>query len=200
MSKETGRTLDYYDQNARAYRDDTVNVPMKYSYDRFLFYLPETGRLLDFGCGSGRDTKFFLEKGFEVDAVDGSAEQAKIAEELTSHPVRVMRFTELDAGNTYEGIWACASILHCPWDELTEVFGRMLKALKKEGVIYASFKLGDFEGYRGERYYTDLDVERLYRLLSRYENCLLLECWKSHDGRPERFEEMWLNFIVRRIV
>ena len=62
MSKETGRTLDYYDQNAEAYRDDTVNVSMKYSYDRFLFYLPETGRLLDFGCGSGRDTKFFLEK------------------------------------------------------------------------------------------------------------------------------------------
>ena len=75
----------------------------------------------------------------------------------------------------------------------------MMKALKKEGVIYSSFKLGEFEGYRGERYYTDLNVERLFQLVSGYENCLLLECWKSHDQRKDRFDEMWLNFIVRRI-
>lgn len=193
------KTLDYYDSHAEEYRDDTVNVSMKYAYDRFLFYLPKTGKLLDFGCGSGRDTKYFLSKGFTVDPVDGSEEQAKIASAYLQQPVKVMRFDELDAENAYEGIWACASILHCPWQELRDVFGRMMKSLKKEGVIYSSFKLGDFEGYRGERYYTDLNVERLFQLVSGYENCLLLECWKSHDQRKDRFDEMWLNFIVRRI-
>ena len=190
------KTLDYYDSHAEEYRDDTVNVSTKYAYDRFLFYLPKTGKLLDFG----RDTKYFLSKGFEVDAVDGSKEQAAIASAWLQQPMKVMRFNELTVQNAYDGIWACASILHCPWEELHDVFGRMMKALKKEGVIYASFKLGDFEGYRGERYYTDLNVERLYQLISGFENCLLLECWESHDQRKDRFDEMWLNFIVRRII
>lgn len=194
-----GRTLDYYDRHAEAYRDDTVNVSMKYSYDRFLFYLPKTGRLLDFGCGSGRDAKYFMSRGFAVDAVDGSAVQAELTSAWLGQPVRVMDFADLSEENAYEGIWACASILHCPWDELQDVFAKMMKALKKEGVIYSSFKLGDFEGWRDERYYTDLTVERLFQLLKDFDNCLLLECWKSHDQRPGRFDEMWLNFIVRRI-
>ena len=194
------KTLAYYEEHSDEYIEDTVDVSLKYCYERFLFYLPRTGKILDFGCGSGRDAKHFKELGYEVDAVDGSAAQAKAASAYLGQPVKVMRFDELDAQKEYEGIWACASILHCEWDELQEVMGKMIDALKVEGVIYSSFKLGDFEGYRGERYYTDLTVERLYRLLCGFENCLLLECWKSHDQRPGRFDEMWLNFIVRRIM
>ena len=192
-------TIDYYNKHAESFADGTLSVDFSDVQDRFAELMPANARILDFGCGSGRDTKYFLSKGFTVDPIDGSEEQAKIASAYLQQPVKVMRFDELDAENAYEGIWACASILHCPWQELRDVFGRMMKALKKEGVIYSSFKLGDFEGYRGERYYTDLNVERLFQLVSGYENCLLLECWKSHDQRKDRFDEMWLNFIVRRI-
>ncbi len=194
------KTIQYYDEHAGSYVNDTKNASMKYAYDRFLFYMPKEGKILDLGCGSGRDSLYFKNQGYEVDAADGSAEMAAAASAYTGLPVRIMRFDELSATQEYQGIWACASLLHCPYEELGGLFDRMLEALKWEGVIYASFKFGDFEGYRGERWFTDLNIERMAEILTERKNCLLLECWKSHDVRKERFSEMWLNFIIRRTV
>ncbi|MBO3282402.1 class I SAM-dependent methyltransferase, partial [Intestinimonas butyriciproducens] len=75
----------------------------------------------DFGCGSGRDTKYFLNRGFQTEATDGSAELVKIASEYTGIQVKQMLFQELDENNIYDGIWACSSILHLTRGELTDV-------------------------------------------------------------------------------
>ena len=87
---------------------------MRSARQRFLACLPAGAAILDFGCGSGRDAKAFLELGFSVEASDGSEELCRRASELTGIPVKRMLFSELSAADRYDGIWACASILHLP--------------------------------------------------------------------------------------
>ncbi len=135
-------TLTYYNQNARSYTAATQTLDFRLIQDRFLSHMPRSARILDFGCGSGRDTRYFLNHGFQVDAVDGSSEMCRIAGEYTGIPIRQMLFQELDTVDTYDGIWACASILHLSRMELSDVFRRMAVALRKNGMIYASFKYG----------------------------------------------------------
>ena len=192
-------TIEYYNRNAETYYEDTVHADMKYAYDRILFFLPKEGRILDFGCGSGRDAAYFASKGYIVDAVDASAEMVRLAQEKTGVHASVMRFDQLDAVNAYEGIWACASLLHCTMDELRDLLPRMARAVRLEGIFYASFKYGDFEGMRNGRWFTDLDVNRAASLILPLEGCTLLDCWISHDVRRQRREERWLNVIVRRV-
>ena len=191
-------TIRYYDDHAVSYAESTAGAQMKYARERFLFYIQPEGKILDLGCGSGRDTVFFLEKGYQVTAADGSEQMCREAEKRTGIPVRHMRFDELSEKNVYNGIWACASLLHTPYAELEDIMKRIMDALVPEGTVYASFKYGTKEEMRDGRYYTDLDVERLYRILSRVPGCLLLECWKSHDVRKEMNSQMWLNFIARK--
>ena len=152
-------TLEYYAANAEAFASSTVDVAFS-SVQKCVEGLLQPGaRVLDFGCGSGRDAKHFLEAGFAVDAVDGSPELCRIASELTGLPVRCMRFEELSAQSIYDGIWACSSILHVPSRQLLALLAKMAAALKPGGVVYTSFKLGEFEGVRNGRYFSDFTPE-----------------------------------------
>ena len=116
------KTINYYDINAKEFVEGTLNVDFKATQDKFINKLPAKGYILDFGCGSGRDTKYFLAKDFNVDAIDGSIELCKIASEYTNIKVRHMYFNELSIVNKYDGIWACSSILHLSLDDLVDVF------------------------------------------------------------------------------
>ena len=158
-------TLNYYNANAQDFVQGTVGVDFHITQDRFLAQLAAGASILDFGCGSGRDTKYFLERGYAVEAMDGSAELCKLASAYTGIKVKQMLFSELDAVEKYDGIWACASILHLAWDELVAVLQKMVRAVKAGGVIYTSFKYGQFTGERNGRFFTDLDEEGLARLL-----------------------------------
>ena len=106
----------------------------------FLSKLKVGSHILDFGCGSGRDTKYFLEQGYSVEAIDGSAQLCKLASEYTGIEVKKIFFQELKEVNRYDGIWACSSILHLSITELADVMRRMEVALKENGIIYTSFK------------------------------------------------------------
>ena len=141
-------TLNYHNANAQDFVQGTVGVDFHITQDRFLAQLDEGASILDFGCGSGRDTKYFLQRGFAVEAMDGSAELCKLASAYTGIKVKQMLFSELDAVEKYDGIWACASILHLAWDELVAVLQKMVRAVKAGGVIYTSFKYGQFTGER----------------------------------------------------
>ena len=154
--------------------------------------------ILDFGCGSGRDSKYFLEKGYRVDAVDGSEEICKITREYVKIEVKKMLFSELSFVNKYEGIWACSSILHLSKDELQDVLYKMMRALKKEGYIYTSFKYGEYEGYREERYYTDFTENSFAAFIKDFSEIKIVEYWISKDVRPGRSEEKWLNLILQK--
>lgn len=192
------KTINYYDINAKEFVEGTSNVDFKATQDKFINKLPAKGYILDFGCGSGRDTKYFLARDFNVDAIDGSIELCKIASEYTNIKVRHMYFNELSIVNKYDGIWACSSILHLSLDDLVDVFKRMSKALKDEGIIYTSFKYGDFSGERNGRYFTDMTEDSFAKLIANVENLKVEEQWITADVRPQRGNEKWLNLILRK--
>lgn len=191
-------TLTYYNQNAAQFYTGTVSVEFTATQQRFLSYLPNPASILDFGCGSGRDTKAFLEQGHQVDAIDGSCELCKLATQYTGIQVRHMLFQDLDAVSKYDGIWACSSILHLPKDELTDVMHKMSAALKPKGIIYTSFKYGTFSGERNGRYFTDMTETAFTDFISNIEALQVEEQWISSDVRPGRGEERWLNLILRK--
>lgn len=192
------KTINYYDINAKEFVEGTLNVDFKTTQDKFINKLPAKGYILDFGCGSGRDTKYFLAKDFNVDAIDGSIELCKIASEYTNIKVNHMYFNELSIVNKYDGIWACSFILHLSLDDLVDVFKRMSKALKDEGIIYTSFKYGDFSGERNGRYFTDMTEDSFAKLIANVENLKVEEQWITADVRPQRGNEKWLNLILRK--
>ncbi len=192
-------TLDYYNKNSGDFINNTRNVDFSNTQNIFMDLVQKSGSILDFGCGSGRDTKCFLEHGYKVDATDGSEELCKAAGEYTGIEVKHMLFQELDEHDKYDGIWACSSILHLGSDELPVVLQKMVDALKDNGVIYTSFKYGDFEGIRNGRYFTDLTEESFQDILLNVDNLVTERSWVTSDVRPGRGEEKWLNLILRKI-
>ena len=192
------KTLVYYNQNAEIFTKNTINVDFKLIQENFLRMLPACSDILDFGCGSGRDTKYFLSQGHSVTATDGSEELCKLAGKYTGIPVKQMLFQDLDEKDTYDAIWACSSILHLPYRELKPVLKKMAQALKENGIVYTSFKYGTFEGERNGRYFTDMTEEKFENLLTEIEVFHIEEQWVTSDVRPGRREEQWLNLILRR--
>ncbi len=193
------KTLEYYNKNAYEFVQNTLSVDFRIIQDKFLEKLPVNAYILDFGCGAGRDTKYFFEKGYQVDATDGSEEICKIASDYTGIKVKRMLFEELDETEKYDGIWACASILHLSKDELKSVFIKMIQALRLNGVIYSSFKYGNFEGERNGRYFTDFTEESFNEFIKPFSDIEIIDCWISGDVRPEREEEKWLNLILQKV-
>ena len=191
-------TLDYYNEKTEEFIDATVNVDFLETQDKFLSLLPQGAHILDFGCGSGRDTKYFLDKGFLVTATDGSVELCKFASELSGIEVKQMFFEELSEIETYDGIWACSSILHLPYVELKDVMQKMIRAVKSGGIIYTSFKYGTFEGERNGRYFTDMDEAKFNEFLQNFSDVKLEALWVKGDVRPDRSAEKWLNLILRK--
>lgn len=192
------QTIQYYNQNAAAFVENTRNVDFHPIQDEFLEKLPVGAHILDLGCGSGRDTKYFLERGYEVDAIDGSKELCALAAEYTGIPVKCQLFQEFDEVEKYDGIWACSSLLHLSFGELDEVLYRIEKALKPQGILYMSFKYGVFEGERNGRYFLDFTEEKLNQLLEKHEGLRQLGSFQTEDARPDR-EEKWLNLFLRKM-
>lgn len=191
-------TVNYYNRNVKQFYDNTVAVDFTDTQNVFLSKLAKGSAILDFGCGSGRDTKYFLSQGYYVEAIDGSLELCKLASQYTGIQVRPMLFQELSAINKYDGIWACASILHLPWSELADVMRRMQAALKANGIIYTSFKYGTYSGERNGRYFTDMTEARFAGFIEEFGGLQIEEQWISADVRPGRGEEQWLNIILRK--
>ena len=193
------KTLSYYNTNTSSFVESTQLVQMTEAWSRFTAKLPASSIILDFGCGSGRDTKYFLEHGYQVEAIDGSEELCKVASAYTGITVKKQLFTELSEVQKYDAIWACSSVLHATSDELVIIMRKIWTALKDNGFIYTSFKYGTFEGERNGRYFTDMTEESLSALLNKTTGFIIEEQWITSDVRPGREEEKWLNVILRKI-
>lgn len=206
-------TLSYYDENASAFCEGTRNADMSETRGRFLQYLKPNALILDAGCGSGRDSKAFMEGSYRVVAIDGSKEMCRQASKYLGQEVQCRRFEEIDERNVYDGIWACASLLHVPYKLLPKVIARLVDALVDGGVLYASFKYGGdkMKGEReaGGRYFTDLTEEGWRKVLEEAEEEMkgsesgskkleTIECFVTGDVREGRGGEKWLNVVGRK--
>ena len=190
-------TLKYYQDNAQTFFDGTVNVDMSSLYETFTQHLAPGARVLDAGCGSGRDAKAFLGMGYQVEAFDASSAMVELAREHTGLPVQLMIFEDVEWKEEFDGIWCCASLLHVPSVELPGVMRRLADALKPGGVWYVSFKYGNGEREVDGRRFTDMDKTSLEKLFGEVLEIEVVKRWVTKDRRPER-EEVWLNGILRK--
>jgi SAM-dependent methyltransferase len=173
-------TLSFYSHEAPAYVAKSKASPSRWLTD-FMQRLPTGGRILELGCGSGRDAEALLAHGFEVDATDGTPAVAAEAERRLGHPVHIMRFDELSAVNAYDGIWANASLLHVPRAALSGILALVFRALKPGGLHFASYKTGNSAGRD---------------LLGRYYNYLDRDAGKHFYSRSGRWDDLTVTDYV----
>lgn len=198
VSGKVTSTTDYYQRHAQQYITDTLSLDMGPLYQRFQSQLPVGAHILDAGCGSGRDALAFKQAGYQVSAFDACAAFASHAAQLLDQAVPVKFFQDVDEQNCYDGIWACASLLHLPGMELPDVFAHLWCALKPGGVLYCSFKLGEGEREHDGRQFTDATETLLTGWTSHLSGIVKRDYWISGDARPER-SERWLNALLVKV-
>ena len=191
-------TDDFYKSNAQAYCDETIAFDMGELYQPFLKHLSYGAHILDLGCGSGRDSKEFLAQGYSVTAVDGSAEVAACATKILGKRVGVITFQELSYRDSFDGVWACASLLHCPRQQIQSVMNRINLALTPGGVAYLSFKWGDDETVddRG-RYFNNYTLNSLQALIDTVTGFSVINIW-SETKFLRGNEQQWANALIKK--
>ena len=193
ISQDT--TLSWYRDNAIQYAEETRNSLVLDALWEFLSRMKEGGTILDYGSGSGRDSAYFLDKGFSVDSLDGSAEMKAQAERLFGIKVKLSSFLSLEEKEKYDGIWAQASILHLEEHDLRVALTLIERALKRDGVFYSSFRKGEEDGYENGRWYTNMTERRFLSFLP--ASLYVEKIWESQDVRPG-VNRTWLSIICRK--
>lgn len=192
-------TLDYYNKNSEEYFNSTLNVDMTNTYKEFLKLVPEGGKILDLGCGSGRDSMNFMKLGYEVTAVDGSKELAKKASVLLGKEVIVNTFEELELKEKFHGIWACASLLHIKREDLKIVLNNLYNNLEDNGVFYMSFKYGEKEYVDDKnRYFNCFTDESIIGFINENTKFNILDLYITEDKLGRVNEVKWLNLICNK--
>ncbi len=191
------QTISYYNDNADQFTEETLTVDMSALYDAFLPHIPEGGHILDAGCGSGRDTRTFLHHGYRITAFDASPKLVELASGITGHAVEHRYFSDVREVAVYDGIWACASLLHLPRRDIPTALKALWLALKPGGVLYFSFKAGSSERQVQGRHFTDVDEAQATDWIRALPEVADNSLWRTADRRPERTTE-WLNGLVHK--
>ncbi|MBD2110010.1 class I SAM-dependent methyltransferase [Nodosilinea sp. FACHB-13] len=189
-------SISFYDEQGDAYFQATVEVDMGELYAPFLSLLPDKAHILDAGCGAGRDTKAFLEKGHQVTAIDASIKLVELSSQFTGKSTQLMKFQDMNFGNVFDGIWACASLLHIPSHEIHMVLARFINALKMDGVLYISFKLGHGERQDGDRLFVDYNENSLQTLIGSFPELQVYRIWRSPNKGLGNQNLTWINALI----
>ncbi len=152
---------------------------------------------MDLGCGAGRDSKNFIDRGYEVVSVDASTTLALLAKQKLGIDVICKTFDEIDYSEEFDGVWACASLLHCDKVKLPDIIAKVRDALIPGGVFYASFKYGEFEGERDGRFFLDLNEESVVEVFSRVSGLAIKKVWESVDVRRD-CDVKWINIVAEK--
>lgn len=200
MEEEKYNTLEYYNKNAKIYCEQTLIGNLQENYNKFLEHLQSNAYILDFGCGSGRDSKYFLDNGYNVKAIDGSIEMCKLASKYINQEVTCMKFEELNDIDTYDGIWACSSILHIEKENLSDILIKMINSLKVNGVIYTSFKIGVGYEIKEGKYYNYLTKDEMIQTLNKTSKSVeLVDYFETLPSTRIKAENtIWGNFIIKK--
>lgn len=192
-------TLDYYNLNAYDYFNNSLDADMSEVYKRFLFYLKENDLILDFGCGSGRDSKYFLDNGYNVDSVDGSLELCNLATKYLNKEVICMKFEDLDVVDKYDGVWACSSLLHVKKEELKNILVKIRNSLKLNGILYVSLKNGSGEEIINGRYFNYLTYKEFLDIIDDIGCFEELDFFQTGSSVNKDETKLWNNFILRKV-
>ncbi len=192
------KTLAYYDANANAFVDRTKAADLSKLYNEFLPCIPDGGKILDLGCGSGRDSLHFLKLGYEVVAIDGSEAMCLEAEKVIGQAVQHTDIMEMDMQEKFHGIWACASLLHLTKEELRKVLPELMEILLPDGSMYGSWKYGEEVRVEDGRYFQDFTEEGLRAIFSELGGCTVKKYWISEDVRADKSNVKWSNILISK--
>jgi len=188
-------TLKYYENNAQEFIENTINKEMSTQYKTFQAYLKKESHILDAGCGSGRDSLYFKSQGYQVTAFDASRKMCDFASELLEQEVLELSFDDILFEKQFDAIWASASLLHINKESMPEILIKLAKALKSEGILYASFKAGEKEFIKEDRYFNSYTQENFTKLV-KTSPFHIKEVFLLADSRPEKEGEFWLNAVL----
>lgn len=191
-------TIDYYNNHSEEHYEYTKDISMEEHWNVFTKLLPDNASILDLGCGSGRDSAYFISRGFDVTALDGSENMCNLASIHIGQEVLHMEFEDIDFEEVFDGVWANASLHHIPSNNIDRILDKVVNSLKKDGIMYMSFHHGEDEGLQDERYYTNYRTRTLKGLISRFEKLEVIDIRKSQDIIPDR-DVQWIYALVRRI-
>ena len=184
---------NYYDINSKTFIEDTLLVDMSNVYTPFIKKLKQGASILDVGCGSGRDLRYFKRSGYLPVGLEPSRKLARYARDYAEVEVIEATIQDLNETRRFDSIWACASLLHLPSDELLGSFTKLSKLLNAGGCIYVSFKHGEFEGMKNGRFFNFQTIESVKSFLP--SNISIEHHWISGDNRETRTDK-WLNLIL----
>lgn len=197
--RHKSNTLRYYELNAVNYFRITSDVDVTFIYQDFLRRIPKGGRLLDAGSGSGRDTAEFARRGYMVDAFDCSPALCELSSKFTGIQARVRCFQEVDEKEKFDGVWACASLLHIPEAELRGVISRLVRALKTKGVLFMSFKYGSGERVAEDgRFFVDMTEDRILDVLKEVRKVTVERLWRTLGEDKFEGQGEWLNVLISK--
>ena len=189
-------TISYYNENAEQYYSSTIDVDFEWMRNKFASYLPNYARIIDIGCGSGRDVKAFREMGYDAIGLDASEELACLARAKSGIDVVVADMCTWIAEEPYDGIWCCAALLHLHEEDADRFLQNLQHNLTPNGILYISVKEGIQTGLDEKgRYMKNYTEEELRQKLER-AGLEILDTEMSGDmlGR-EQFR--WLNIFAR---
>ena len=192
-------TLDFYNQHAKEYFFQTVKADLSATYKKFLPFIKKEGLILDLGCGSGRDSYYFKQNGYQIVAVDGAKELATQASLLLGQPVLNQLFEDIQFNEEFDGVWACASLLHVSAKELPSILIKIRESLKKEGVFYISVKEGEGSGVEDGRFFQYYSPSQFHHLISQCGGLKIETAWSHTELRDEGNKVVWLNVIGRKL-
>jgi SAM-dependent methyltransferase len=200
MGAQSAGTSDFYRTHAQQYWNSTVHLDVHQLYEPFVRCLQKGARILDAGCGSGRDTKALLDRGYRITAIDASPELVALATAFSGHDCRILRFQDMQFQNEFDGIWACASLLHTPRSEMSDVFPRFIRALKPGGVMYLSLKEGAGERIAEDgRFFSYYTADSFREILASFPTVCEIAFWKAEEIRSQTHRQPWLNFLLKRM-
>ncbi|MCR4666957.1 MAG: class I SAM-dependent methyltransferase [Desulfovibrio sp.] len=189
-------TDEYYRLNALRYFEETVSADLSATCLRFLKHIKPGGHIIDIGCGSGRDLRFFIEHGYQAEGIDASEELCQLARQHSGAGIRCERIETWHPHRRFDGLWGCASLLHLRMEAIEVFFGRLSGILAEDGAAFFSFKTGIESGVdRHGRYFTAFSTHDLRRILDMHPELILLEQWENDDAML-RQDVVWLNFIL----
>jgi len=192
------KTYLFYKNNVEQYVNETLDINITDSIQRFIEHLPKESKILDIGCGSGRDSLCFKQQGFSVVATDSVSEMAISASKNISQEVLVRSFFNLGINDIFDGVWASASLLHCPKSEMTSALQNITNALKTNGIAYISLKQGEGECLdKFDRYFSYYSEQEVAELIDQIEGLTIEKLWLD-ESTLRGSHQVWINLLLTK--
>lgn len=187
----------YYNENANEFISNVHHLDMTFLYGKFEGLLQPNASILDVGSGSGRDSLNFHRKGYKVTSFDASEVLVDFSREFLDN-VHLATFESFESNELYDGIWACASLLHVDRHHIQRIIQKYIDMLKKDGVFYMSFKSCEYDYIKDGRQFTCFTLETLKVLVNKFRDIKIVDLFETHDVRDDR-NEVWTNIIIKKL-